>query len=67
MAAENKDLRLAPISNIIEVKKQGDHGTILIGIDVKTAIDFMAGKKFAGGLILADKEQFDEIERRGVE
>jgi hypothetical protein len=61
MSENKEDIRLAPLSNIIAADKKGQHCTITIGVDEKTFHDYMDGKKFFGGLILADQKRFLEI------
>jgi hypothetical protein len=58
MSENKEDIRLAPLSNIIAADKKGQHCTITIGVDEKSFHDYMAGKDFLGGLILADKKRF---------
>ena len=62
MSEHNEDIRLAPLSNIIAADKRGDKHTFTIGIDAKMFNDWMEGKKFFGGLILADQKRFLEIQ-----
>ena len=65
MAAENKDVRLASLDNLVRFDKTGDTCTITIGVDEKTLMDFTQNKQFVGGLLLADANQFTET-RRGM-
>jgi hypothetical protein len=63
MSDQQKDIRFASIKNIIAVHIVKGSGQVTIGVDGKTAMDLLAGKQFVGGLLLADKKQFDEIEQ----
>ena len=62
MSVANKDIRMAPLSNILRVQltKAGTQITIGFEGDVVGAI---ANGRFVGGLILADAQQFAETER----
>lgn len=64
MAKQSMDIRVAPLSQIIEVKTNKKGGQITIGVDRQTVMDFMAGKQFCGGLFLADFKQFEEIREK---
>lgn len=61
MGERNMDLRLAPLSNIINLKKvlAGTHVTIGVEGDVVSALGLES--RFVGALILADKKQFDLV------
>lgn len=61
MSENKEDIRLAPLGNIISADKSGDKHTFTIGIDAKMFNDWMDGKKYVGGLILADATRFLEI------
>lgn len=61
MSDNNEDIRLAPLANIVSADKRGTKCTVTIGIDEKTFSDYVAGKKFFGGLILAGQTRFLEI------
>jgi hypothetical protein len=62
MSEKNLDIRLAPVGNILSARKvrAGTQITIGFGDDVVAAI---AAGRVCGGLILADKAQFDETKR----
>jgi hypothetical protein len=62
MCERNMKIQLAPLENVTYLRKvkAGTQVTIGVGGDVIGSI--YAGK-FVGGLILADKEQFREIEK----
>ena len=59
MAQQSKDIRIAPIGNIISARKvkAGTQITIGFGADV---VGGLATGQYVGGLILCDKDQFDE-------
>ena len=62
MFRRNKSAKLFPMQNFVSgqlVKKFGGHVTM--GVDHETIMEMLAGKSFAGGLILADQEQIDEL------
>ena len=61
MDERNLDVRLAPLDNIINLKKVRAGTQITIGVegDVVSALGLEG--KFVGGFILADKSQFDAI------
>lgn len=61
MSKENMDIKLAPLSNILSIDINGNKGEVRIGIDRQTAQRLIDGHDFVGGLILADKKQFDAI------
>lgn len=58
MSERSMDIRLAPLSNIIQMKKVKAGTQVTIGCpgDVITGLTF---NQFVGGLLLADQEQFD--------
>lgn len=62
MCERDMDIRIAPLDNVINLKKvkAGTNVTIGVGGDVVGSI--FAGD-FVGGLILANKNQFREIEK----
>ncbi len=59
MADENSDIRLAPMSNIINIQIKGQKGEVTFGVDRQTAQDLIDNKEFVGGFLLADKKLFD--------
>ncbi len=61
MAEKNLDINLAPTGNIIEVKIEGSNGKVVIGVPREMAQRLIDEEDFYGGLILANKKQFDEI------
>ena len=61
MSDDEMDIRLAPLKNIIKVNIFGARGEITIGVPREVAQDWMDGKEFVGGLLLADKKQFDSL------
>ncbi|MDD5304014.1 MAG: hypothetical protein PHS14_13015 [Elusimicrobia bacterium] len=62
MGERNLDIRLAPLSNILRMQKT-KHGTqVTIGVGGDVLQPIYAGR-FVGGLILADKDQFEETKR----
>lgn len=61
MCDDEMDIRLAPLKNIIKVNIYGAKGEITIGVPREVAQDWMDGKEFVGGLLLANKEQFDSL------
>jgi hypothetical protein len=60
MGARNGGIQLAPLSNIVSVRKvkAGTQVTIGVGGDLVASIGF---GKFCGGLILCDKEEFEAL------
>lgn len=62
MNDENMNIRLASLSNIISTRISPKGGIVEIAVDTKTAQEIMIGKEFVGGLLLADKKEFDSIE-----
>ncbi len=62
MSRRNMDIRLSTLDNISEVCKVKAGTKITIGFygDVVGAI---ATNKFVGGLLLADKEQFESVRK----
>jgi hypothetical protein len=63
MAESNGKIQLAPLSNILRMHKvkAGTQLTIGVGGDVITGLTF---GEFVGGLILADKTEFDATAAR---
>lgn len=62
MCARNLNIQLAPMENIAELKKVRAGTEVTIGVAGDMVGAIFKGK-FLGGLILADKDQFDEIKR----
>jgi hypothetical protein len=62
MCEFDRDIRLAPLGNIIRLQKTKAGTQITIGVegDVVAAI---ANGRLVGGLILADKAEFDQTKR----
>jgi hypothetical protein len=61
MAEANKDIRLAPLSNITNLQKT-KHGTLItIGAEGDLVAAIGVHNRFLGGLLLADREQFKEM------
>ena len=52
--------------NIIKAEKEGHiGGEITIGVDEETIVKYcLDSKKYIGGLIIVDKEVYDEYEKR---
>ena len=61
MAEKNLDIKIAPVGNIIEAKVEGKNGKIVIGVPAEIVYRFLNDEQFCGGLILANKKQFDEL------
>ncbi len=61
MGQRNLDMRLFPIENLVAAKLHSLGGQVTWGVNRETILDMLANKKFCGGLILADKEQFDAL------
>lgn len=59
MGESNRNIRLAPLSNIVRVKYTKKGTEITIGVSGNVVMDVATGN-FVGGLILADKEEFDK-------
>ena len=62
MSARNMSIQLAPLDNITEARKvkAGTKVTIGIGGDVVGSI---LNNKFVGGLILADRKEFEAVRK----
>lgn len=60
MGEANKDIRMAPLGNILRVQYTKLGTQITIGVEGNLVAAIMNGR-FVGGLILADKRQFDEV------
>lgn len=67
MAAANKDIRLAPLGNIVNLRKVKAGTQVTIGVEGDLVAAIGIHGRFVGGLILADKAEFDatkaELER----
>ena len=61
MGEKNLDINLVPLENIIEVKIEGNNGKVVIGLPRSMAQRLIDEEDFNGGLILANKKQFDEL------
>jgi len=61
MCDDDMDIRIWPLENIISVDIKGMNGVVCIGVDRATAHRLMEGGNFVGGLLLADKKEFDGI------
>lgn len=67
MSAENKDIRFAPLAHNFVRAKYGKGGTeITIGVDGNVVGGLLTGQ-FVGGLILMDKGQFEETQKKLTE
>ena len=62
MANANRDIRLAPLTNILRAQYTKKGTQITIGVEGNVVAAIMRGD-FCGGLILADKVQFRETKR----
>ena len=62
MGDSGMDIKLAPLSNIVELKKLGKNGEVTIGVDHNTIVALLSGKEYVGGLLLADKAEFESVE-----
>ena len=60
MSERNLKIKLSPLSNVVSAKANTHGGIIEIGVDSESAMDLLASNS-VGGLIIADKEQFDLI------
>lgn len=62
MADNEMDINIAPVSNIIggQLTKRG--GEFTIGVSAALFRRWMNGEQFCGGLILANRAQFDAID-----
>lgn len=67
--ANSPALRVAPISNIVNMKKVKAGCQITFGCE-SDVMDQIWGQKAFGGFIIADKEEFqkfkDEVERKAI-
>lgn len=69
MSAENKDILLAPLSNIVSAQSgSGVYGKVTIAVP-NSVIQHLAVSDgyYVGGLILANAEQFNKIKNAGDE
>lgn len=60
MGERDMKIHLAPLSNILRMQTAKAGVQVTIGVD-GTMFPGLAENKFVGGLILADKEQFDAV------
>lgn len=63
MSDKNMDIQLAPLTNIIAADMHGNKGVIKIGVSADLIMRMAKGDHFVGGLILANKEQFESLEK----
>ena len=61
MGERNMDVRLAPLGNITNLKKVKAGTQVTIGVEGDVVAALGLEDKFVGGLILADKAQFDAV------
>jgi hypothetical protein len=61
MSERSLDVRLAPLGNITNLKKVKAGTQVTIGVAGDLVAALGLENKFVGGLILADKEQFDKL------
>jgi hypothetical protein len=62
MADADMDIRLAALDNIVAIRILGTKGgEVTFGVDGQTTMDLIAGRRFVGGFLLADRAQFDSI------
>lgn len=64
MSEKNMDIMVAPMGNVISVDVKGHNGEIKIGVPADVAMRFAKGDRFAGGLILANADQFEELSKQ---
>jgi antitoxin (DNA-binding transcriptional repressor) of toxin-antitoxin stability system len=65
MSLANKDIRLAPLSNILRIQRVKAGTQVTIGFE-GDVVAGLANGRFVGGLILADAREYEET-RRGIE
>lgn len=63
MASENLDIKMAPLANIVEMKKTKNGCRLTIMVE-NELMDKIALNKYVGGLYLANKEQFFKIKKQ---
>lgn len=63
MGERRLDIRLAPLSNItnLNYRKKVNGTDVTIGVQGNVVADLGLTHKFVGGLILADKQEFDSV------
>ncbi len=61
MGERNLDIRLAPLDNITNLRKVKAGTQVTIGVEGDVVASIGLDHKFVGGLILADKEQFNQL------
>ena len=61
MGERNLDIRLASLDNITNLKKVRAGTQITIGVEGDVVAAIALDRKFVGGLILADKDQFAQV------
>lgn len=65
MCDSNADIKLAPLKNIIKINIYGQNGEVTFGVPREVAQELMddtEGVKHVGGLLLANKEQFETLQ-----
>ena len=63
MCARNLDIHIAPLSNITNLKKVKAGTQVTIGVGGDWVAKLGLEQAYVGGLLLANKEQFDELKR----
>lgn len=61
MGEKGLDIRLAPLGNITNLRKVKAGTQVTMGIEGNLVAALGIDNKFVGGLILADREQFDRV------
>ena len=62
MAVEGQDIRVAPLENVVRLRKVKAGTQVTIGVEGDLVADIWKGK-FVGGLLLIDREQYFAMKR----
>lgn len=67
MADHNMDIALSTLDQIVEVKTARGGGHVIIGVPHSVVMDFLKGKEYVGGLVLASRKQYNTIRDEDLE
>lgn len=64
MALEGLDIRIAPMDNVLNLRKVKAGTQVTIGVEGDLVAAIGVENKFVGGLLLMDREQYFSVKKR---